>query len=302
MPDRSMRLRFPAHADTEQQRPALASRGGDLAEWLPALRRGRPMPAPPKRWTLLVFEDETLSAIAPVGAAAVTLGRDRDCTVQLRDHTVSRQHCIFSIDGNEVVVQNLSSTNGTFRGGQPLRRHRLQDGDEIFLGRTLVKLVDAGVADWTPGASAFDRLYRDVPSGLLNRRGFWLYAESRAAIAGSRSPRCLLLGRVDGPSTLTTEVGAMLRASLPGDAVAGWIGRDEFVLFAAGTPSFALSSLGRQLGARVREAASASVTVGGVFQHLSSEGELRSLYAAADHAYLRACAGGEGSCVIVQPR
>jgi pSer/pThr/pTyr-binding forkhead associated (FHA) protein len=40
------------------------------------------------------------------------------------------------VEGDDVVLVDLGSTNGTFVNGQPIRRVSLTDGTRVTLGRT----------------------------------------------------------------------------------------------------------------------------------------------------------------------
>ncbi|RJL32189.1 FhaA domain-containing protein [Bailinhaonella thermotolerans] len=64
------------------------------------------------------------------------LGRGTDCDLRLVDPGVSRHHAELRVEGSEVVLVDLGSTNGTFVNGQPVRRVSLHDGTRVTLGRT----------------------------------------------------------------------------------------------------------------------------------------------------------------------
>lgn len=64
------------------------------------------------------------------------LGRGTDCDLRLVDPGVSRHHAELRIEGNEIVVIDLGSTNGTTVNGRPVRQTSLRDGARIGLGRT----------------------------------------------------------------------------------------------------------------------------------------------------------------------
>lgn len=73
-----------------------------------------------------------------VGDEPLTLGRSSDCQVVLADPTVSKHHAELRREGNEVVLVDLGSTNGTRVNGAGIRERVLVDGDEIRIGATVL--------------------------------------------------------------------------------------------------------------------------------------------------------------------
>jgi hypothetical protein len=69
-----------------------------------------------------------------VGADPITIGRLPECDITLYDRNVSRRHAEIRRAGNDVVLVDLGSTNGTKVNGAFISRHRLSDKDEITLG------------------------------------------------------------------------------------------------------------------------------------------------------------------------
>jgi hypothetical protein len=65
-----------------------------------------------------------------------TIGRSRECDVQLSDPNVSRRHAEVRQEGTTFWVVDLDSTNGTEVNGRRLKRAKLRDGDTITLGST----------------------------------------------------------------------------------------------------------------------------------------------------------------------
>ncbi|GAA3212808.1 DUF3662 and FHA domain-containing protein [Actinocorallia longicatena] len=64
------------------------------------------------------------------------LGRGTDCDLRLVDPGVSRHHAEIRVEGPEIALVDLGSTNGSFVNGQPIRRVTLIDGTRITIGRT----------------------------------------------------------------------------------------------------------------------------------------------------------------------
>jgi hypothetical protein len=74
-----------------------------------------------------------------IGAEPVVLGRLPECDIVLADPNVSRRHAEVRRFGEDVVVSDLGSTNGTRVNGVPVREQRLENGDEISLGSTVLR-------------------------------------------------------------------------------------------------------------------------------------------------------------------
>jgi pSer/pThr/pTyr-binding forkhead associated (FHA) protein len=69
----------------------------------------------------------------------ITIGRLPECSIVVEDANVSRRHAEVRRDGPDVVVSDLGSTNGTRVNGAQVRTRRLNDGDEITVGRTSIR-------------------------------------------------------------------------------------------------------------------------------------------------------------------
>jgi predicted component of type VI protein secretion system len=67
------------------------------------------------------------------------LGRTPEAAVWVDDASVSRQHARITVSGDEAVLEDLGSKNGTFVGRARVRRATpLSDGDQVFLGSAVV--------------------------------------------------------------------------------------------------------------------------------------------------------------------
>jgi sigma-B regulation protein RsbU (phosphoserine phosphatase) len=92
-----------------------------------------------------------------------TLGRRRECTVQLAGSDVSREHAEIASEARGFVLRDLGSKFGTFVNGQRAAEHVLCDKDRIRLGRS----SDCDIVFVAGGASAEIRSVN--PSGDLRQ-------------------------------------------------------------------------------------------------------------------------------------
>jgi two-component system, cell cycle response regulator len=105
---------------------------------------------------------------------ATSLGRSAECSFQISDITVSREHAVVMTDEmGSVRVRDEGSTNGTFVNGKRIYSHRLvelADGDRVQLGTNIVfKLVRLDPTDEQFQREMFERTVRDTLTGLYNR-------------------------------------------------------------------------------------------------------------------------------------
>lgn len=73
-----------------------------------------------------------------VGNEPVVIGRLPECDLVVADSNVSRRHAELKRAGDGINIVDLGSTNGTRVNGQPVREHRLADGDKITVGSTSI--------------------------------------------------------------------------------------------------------------------------------------------------------------------
>jgi hypothetical protein len=64
-----------------------------------------------------------------------TIGRSPDCDIFLDDVTVSRQHAVLRRNGDNFVIEDQGSLNGTFVNRRRIESAELADGDEVQVGK-----------------------------------------------------------------------------------------------------------------------------------------------------------------------
>jgi hypothetical protein len=76
------------------------------------------------------------------------VGRDPDCELPLRHHSVSLLHCELSLTSDGVYLRDCGSTNGTFINGKAVREAWLMPGQELKFGgvELFVESTDAIIA------------------------------------------------------------------------------------------------------------------------------------------------------------
>jgi adenylate cyclase len=85
--------------------------------------------------------------LAPVNS----LGRHPNNSIQLLDKIVSKEHCIIELRGQQFVLRDLGSLNGTYINGERVRGEgMLKHGDEIALGATRARFDDGSGRPMAP--------------------------------------------------------------------------------------------------------------------------------------------------------
>jgi pSer/pThr/pTyr-binding forkhead associated (FHA) protein len=72
----------------------------------------------------------------PLVASVTVIGRGAEADLRLADTGVSRAHAEVRLDGSEVRITDLGSTNGTLLNGRRISSAVLADGDRIEVGAT----------------------------------------------------------------------------------------------------------------------------------------------------------------------
>ena len=83
---------------------------------------------------ILKFEGAVLKEV-PLGTRPVTIGRAPDNDIPVDNLAVSTYHARVYAEAGRLVVEDLSSLNGTFVNGLRVERAMLNDGDAIEIGK-----------------------------------------------------------------------------------------------------------------------------------------------------------------------
>ena len=102
-----------------------------------------------------------------------TIGRVDDNTFPIADASVSSHHCEVHLRGDEILIRDLNSTNGTFINNEKISEAVLQPGQTLRLGQVELKL-DTGVAPAAAPGAAPAPAKKPVDATLIIPRGISL--------------------------------------------------------------------------------------------------------------------------------
>ena len=108
------------------------------------------------------------------------IGRSTDCQLSLDDPLVSRLHAALTVNGDEVVVEDLGSRNGVRLNGRRIEGvEKLAHGDRLTIGTQELALVSA----------------RGAATETVVRRGATQTRAEAFELLGSLADKALALGR-----------------------------------------------------------------------------------------------------------
>ncbi len=76
-----------------------------------------------------------------------TIGRKPHNDIQIDNLAVSGEHAIIMTILNDSFLEDLGSTNGTLVNGQPVKKHFLQSGDTVEIGKYKLKYMNEAPAN-----------------------------------------------------------------------------------------------------------------------------------------------------------
>ena len=78
----------------------------------------------------------------PMLAERLVIGRSPDAEIFLDDVTVSRNHALLVRRRDGLYIDDLGSLNGTYVNRRRIESHRLQNGDELQVGKYKLTYLD----------------------------------------------------------------------------------------------------------------------------------------------------------------
>jgi len=216
---------------------------------------------------LVVIYGDDLGRRIPLGHEPTVIGRSARCDVQIDQESVSRNHCRLAYNGRGYSVEDLDSTNGTYVNDDLIQTIDLRDGDQIKVGRTILKFIVGGNIELQYHEEIYRLMTVDGLTQVHNKRYFdeMLERELSRARRYDRS-FCLILfdidhfkqindnfGHLAGDAVLR-QLGTLVRSHVRRDDIVARTGGEEFAII---TPEISMTGameLARKLNAMVDEA------------------------------------------------
>lgn len=101
---------------------------------------------------LVVITKGVAGSVHELGEGWTTIGRADGNTFQLIEPSISGRHCEVRLQGHELLVRDLLSTNGTFAGEKKISEAVMQPGQTLRLGDVEMRFESTG-AQKSPGTS-----------------------------------------------------------------------------------------------------------------------------------------------------
>jgi diguanylate cyclase (GGDEF)-like protein len=160
---------------------------------------------------LIVLYGTELGKRVPLPQSAFTIGRTTKADLFLDQEAVSRHHARIDYGSGSYTVRDLRSSNGVFVNEELVVERKLEDGDRIRIGRTLLVFLSGENVE----SRSQDELHRlmtaDPITRAYNKRYFNEALEREYARAARGQRRLsLVLFEVDGFEQIQGARGALV--------------------------------------------------------------------------------------------
>jgi len=271
------------------------------------------------RASLIAIEGWEIGQEVDLEQDETTFGRSMLNDTSVAESSISRTHCKIARrkEGNDEFfeIADLGSSNGTFVNGSRVTTRRLENGNKVRMGDVVFKFALQDVEDEQFHKNIHRLIHFDQLTGLLTMESFKRKLEEELARSSRDARFALAMTDLDGLKKVNDsfghlagrmivgEMGAMMRAAVRPQDVAGLYGGDEaIVLF----PSSRIEEAA-EVAEKLRQAIEGRVFEhrGNTFQVTISQGlasfpdhgqTMDGVIAAADSALYEAKAAGR-NCI-----
>jgi diguanylate cyclase (GGDEF)-like protein len=206
----------------------------------------------------------------PIEKTDFLVGRAATANCSLEDKSLSKNHAKFILNGGEVSIIDLESTNKTVLNGKllkPLEPVRLKNNDQIKMGNIIIKFLERGNIETVSVAQTFDRGQTDALTGIFNRGALSAYAVeffNKSRLLGS--PLSIIVFDIDffkkindtyghpAGDYVLKELASLIRTSMiRGNDIFARYGGEEFCLLFLGSPEARVREIGERLRKTIQD-------------------------------------------------
>ncbi|MFZ4404473.1 MAG: diguanylate cyclase [Pseudobdellovibrionaceae bacterium] len=108
----------------------------------------------------------------PILKSDIVIGRSMECEVYIDDRSLSRQHAKFAVNGADISVIDLGSTNKTVVNSEtlpPLSACLLKHNDQIKTGNVIFKYLEKGSLEAMTNQAMYEKVQRDALTGAYSK-------------------------------------------------------------------------------------------------------------------------------------
>ncbi len=265
---------------------------------------------------LVVIAGEDIGRRYELGTKEVSIGRADSSTICVNTDQVSRRHATIQFVLGKYYLVDNRSTNGTFVNEQKVERAKLLDGDQIRVGKTVLKYTESHV-EQRYFEHVFNLASMDSLTGAFNKRYFdETFSKEVQRAQQTAQPLSLVLFDIDffkkindtyghpaGDAVLKNVASAVTSQLRDGDTLYR-VGGEEFALVLSATPAAlaaqAAEATRNLVAGLVTELNETRITVTlslGVAELLPRE-DAASVYQRADEKLYAAKRGGRNRVVV----
>ncbi len=121
---------------------------------------------------VVVIYGPDLGKRLPLGTAPFEIGRSAKNDLPIDQESVSRHHARITFDGQGYCLKDLQSTNGTFINDEAIVEGRLADGDQVRIGRSILKFMTGENIEVQYHEEIYRLMTVDGLTQVYNRRFF----------------------------------------------------------------------------------------------------------------------------------
>ena len=171
------------------------------------------------------------------------LGREPAVDIMIPDLKVSRRHGMLWVQSQQILLEDLNSTNGTYVNGKRVVKQKLELLDRIRLGDTYLKIDYKRFSEAKSEQALYSAANLDSMTNILNRNAFMLRAQQEFSFCKRNETRLTVMmcdadhfkrtndnfGHLAGDQVLK-ELAKILNAEMRQEDFLARYGGEEFIM------------------------------------------------------------------------